>query len=367
MSVLLRSERVRRWLWQVLAFAVLGLFFWWLAGNAVRNLQVRHIATGFSYLTRAAPIPIAESPINYVASQSTYGRALLIGLLNTLKAATTGIVLASVIGAVVGIARLSGNAVARVCATTYVEILRGTPLLLQLLMWYGAVQTLPPPRQAWSFCGAYISNRGLVLPAPEFGPHLLFILMSIVLLTVAAVRFSRYLFLLLMAYPLLWILPGVLPHLDRPRLRGFNYVGGITLTPEFVALVVGLVIYTSAYIAEIVRSGLQAVPKGQWEAASALGIGWVQTVRSIIFPQAMRVILPPLVGEYLNLTKNTTLAVAIGYQDVMSIGETTLNQTGQSIETIALIMGFFLIVSFITSAGIGSFESVLMRRFARRS
>jgi general L-amino acid transport system permease protein len=228
------------------------------------------------------------------------------------------------------------------------------------------MQALPSARQAWTIGSAFISNRGLVLPMLEWNQQLLLATIFVALVALAAMRFSRYLFLLLLAFPIMMLLaPGALPHVDRPQLRGFNFVGGVTLTPEFVALVIGLVIYTSAYIAEIVRSGLQAVPKGQWEAASALGIGWLPTVRLIIFPQAMRVILPPLVGEYLNLTKNTTLAVAIGYQDVMSIGETTLNQTGQSIETITLIMAFFLSVSLITSAGVGSIERVLARRWAR--
>ena len=366
MPRLLRSERVRGWLWQFLLLATLGVFVWWLVGNVVRNLEVRHIATGFSYLTRAAPIPIAESPIDFVPSQSSYGLALLIGMLNTLKAATIGIVFASAIGAMVGVARLTRNRIARGCATTYVEILRGTPLLLQLLMWYGAMRALPGARQAWTIGSAFISNRGLVLPMPQWDQHLLAAAMLVAVVTLSAIRFSRYLLLLLLIFPIIaLLLPDVLPNIDRPYLRGFNFVGGVTLTPEFLALVVGLVIYTSAYIAEIVRSGLQAVPKGQWEAASALGIGWLPTVRRIIFPQAMRVILPPLVGEYLNLTKNTTLAVAIGYQDVMSIGETTLNQTGQSIETITLIMAFFLSISLITSACVGSIERVLARRWAR--
>lgn len=366
MSGLLRSERVRAWVWQAVILGGLGLLIWWLAGNAARNLAARHIATGFGFLDNAAAIPIAESPISYVPSESSYGRALAVGVLNTLKASAVGIVLAMLIGTAVGIARLSPNRLASVCAASYVELLRDTPPLLQLLMWYSALQALPAARQALHAGPVVLSNRGLILPVLEWQTAHWAALAALVIVAGFIWRSAaRWRWALLCVPMLVWAAMGAPFEMERPVLRGFNFVGGMTLSPEFAALVVGLVVYTSAYIAEIVRSGIQAIPKGQWEAAGALGFSRAQTLRLVILPQALRVILPPLASEFLNLTKNTTLAVAIGYQDIMSIGETTLNQTGQSIETIVLVMAFFLIVSLAISGGIGVLETRLARVGAR--
>ena len=353
-----RDARVRAVLWQMLILAALAWGVWLVIGNTGRNLAARHIATGFGFLGQAAPIPIGETPIAYEPSVSTYARALLIGLLNTLKVSVVGIVLATVLGVVVGIARLSGNFLAARLSAAYVELLRDTPPLLQLLVWYGLLQTLPPPRQALQpLPGVFLTNRGLLLPGLEWQPAhsaalgglllggvLLFALRRRARLAVAAP-------LLLVALPLAaWAALGAPFSWQVPVLHGFNFQGGLALTPEYAALLIGLSIYTSAYIAEIVRSGIQAVAKGQWEAAVALGLTRGQTLRLVVLPQALRVIIPPLTSEYLNLAKNSSLAVAIGYQDLVSVADTTLNQTGQSIESIAIVMAVFLAISLSISA-----------------
>ena len=311
-----RDARLRAVFWQALILAALAYGVWLLAGNTARNLAARHIATGFGFLSANAPIPIGETPIHYEASVSSYARALLVGLLNTLKVSVAGIVLASLIGTALGIARLSANFLAARCSAVLVEMLRDTPPLLQLLMWYGVLQMLPAPRQALHpLPGVFLTNRGLILPSLQWMPD-----------------------------------GGGWLGVRMPVLHGFNFQGGLVLTPEFAALLIGLTFYTAAYIAEIVRSGIQSVPRGQREAAEALGLRHGQVLRLVVLPQALRVIIPPLTSEYLNITKNSTLAVAIGYQDLMSIADTTLNQTGQSIETIAIVMAVFLTLSLSISA-----------------
>ena len=363
--------------WQALLLAALAALVWFMAGNAARNLAARHIAGGFGFLWQNAPIPIAETPIPYTPSVDDYARALLVGLLNTLRVSLAGIVLASVIGTLVGLARLSGNALARGIGTVWVEVLRNTPPLLQLLMWYGALRTLPPPRGAWHLPGgAVLSNRGLILPVPHWqGAHTAALAMlvagAVVLAGLARRRARRggrsplwpAALLLLLGLPLgVWAALGAPAAWQVPVLRGFNFQGGLTLGPEFAALLAGLTVYTSAYIAEIVRAGVLSVPRGQWEAASALGLHRGQTLRLVVAPQALRVMLPPLASEFLNLTKNSTLAVAIGYQDLMSVAETTLNQTGQSIETMAIVMAVFLVLSLGISAAMNRYGLVLARR-----
>jgi general L-amino acid transport system permease protein len=368
-----RSEALRGLFWQCLLVAVLAAGAWYLAGNAVRNLAARHIASGFGFLWQSAPIPIAETPISYQPSVDDYARALLIGLLNTLKVAVCGIVLATIIGTVVGVARLSANALARGLATAWVEALRNTPPLLQLLMWYSALRALPPPRQAWHWpLGIVLSNRGLIVPTLHWqaahGLAALAFLAGLVVVLVLRRGGRRpawpVVLTALVVPPLVvWAALGAPFGVSVPVLHGFNFQGGLTLTPEFAALLTGLTVYTSAYIAEIVRAGILAVPRGQWEAASALGLQRGQTLRLVIVPQALRVIIPPLTSEYLNLTKNSTLAVAIGFQDLMSISETTLNQTGQSIEVIAILMAVFLVISVSISAAMNRYGTVLARRY----
>ena len=308
-------------------------------------------------------MPIADSWLAY-SPKDPYVRAFLVGIVNTLRVAVIGIVLATVLGTLIGIARLSSNWLLSRLSAVYVEILRDIPLLLQLLFWYVLMQGLPAARTAFKpIDGVYLSNRGLVLPSIPIGEANLWVIGAAVLGLIALYFIQRrlvaqqmadgrnrhawpYALGLLVALPALlsWVL-GASWTIEIPELRGFNFVGGLTLSPEYFALLIALVTYTSAFIAEIVRSGIQAVDKGQWDAAKALGLRRSFVLRQIVLPQALRVIIPPMTSQYLNLTKNSSLAVAVGYQDIVSIANTTLNQTGQAIEAIALIMLVFLTIS----------------------
>ncbi len=361
------DERVRGIFWQVVVVGIVGSIIWWLYSNTVHNLEVRRIATGFGFLNREAGLPIAESLIEYSPTNS-YLRALLVGLLNTLKVAVVGIILATILGTIIGVARLSRNWVIAKLSAVYVEVIRDLPLLLQLLFWYALLQGLPGPRQALHPAeGVFLSNRGLKLPWIEWqGAHSLALLLFVAGL-VATWLYRRQALakqiadgnprpvwhvalLTLVALPLAgWYALGAPFTPDIPALRGFNFQGGLTLSPEYFALLAGLVLYTAGFIAEIVRAGIQAVPKGQWEAAQALGLRPGTVLKQIVLPQALRVIVPPMTSQYLNITKNSSLAVAIGYQDIVSIANTTLNQTGQAIEGIAIIMLVYLSISLSIS------------------
>lgn len=362
-SFALGSRELKGMFWQVLvvgiAFAIIA-FLW---SNTVTNLSARRITTGFAFLGREAGMPIADSLLSY-NPQNTYLWAFVVGVANTLRVAVIGIVLATILGAIVGISRLSANWLLSRIAAVYVEVLRDIPLLLQLLFWYVLMQALPAARAAWRpIEGVFLSNRGLILPAIPVGEAQLWVLGTAAIGCVMVYMVRRYLiarqmrdgrprsvwpyglgFIILLPALVSWTL-GVSWSIAWPELRGFNFVGGMTLAPEYFALLIALVTYTSAFIAEIVRSGIQAVPRGQWDAANALGLKRSFMLRQIILPQALRVIVPPMTSQYLNLTKNSSLAVAIGYQDVVSIANTTLNQTGQAIEAIALIMAVFLTIS----------------------
>ena len=362
------DPKFRSVVWQVLIVGLVVGIVWYLSANTSRNLAARHIATGFAFLSRNAGIPIGESPIPYDPAVSTYGSALLIGILNTLKVAVVAIVLATLLGTLIGIARLSPNWLISRMAICYVEFLRGLPLLLQLLFWYTLLQALPGPKQSFSL-GAivFLSNRGFKLPLLNWeSAHswaLLGFIVAIVLSWLYARRATRIqeasgqrpavlpvVLAMLIGIPaVIWAIGGAPMEWDVPALRGFNFQGGGTLSPEYGALLIGLTTYTAAYIAEIVRSGIQSVPAGQWEAAGALGLSRAQTLRRIVLPQALRVIIPPMTSQYLNVTKNSSLAVAIGFQDVVSIANTTLNQTGQAIEGIAYIMAVYLTISLSIS------------------
>ncbi len=350
-------------IWQIVVVAIAVAIVAWLWSNAVHNLSVRRISTGFAFLGREAGMPIADTWLPY-SPKDTYLRAFLVGIVNTLRVAVIGIVLATAVGTMIGIARLSANWLLSRLAAVYVEVLRDVPLLLQLLFWYVLMQGLPAARMAYRpIEGVYLSNRGLILPAIPLGEGQLRVLAAAALGAVVFYLIRRHLvarqmldgrprrawpygLLLIVALPaaLSWVL-GVSWTVTMPELRGFNFVGGLALAPEYFALLIALVTYTSAFIAEIVRSGIQAVPKGQWDAALALGLRRSFVLKQIILPQALRVVIPPMTSQYLNLTKNSSLAVAIGYQDVVSIANTTLNQTGQAIEAIALIMAVFLTIS----------------------
>ena len=359
----LSQEQLSGLLWQIVVVGIAVLIVAWLWSNAVHNLSVRRISTGFAFLGREAGMPIADSWLAY-SPKNTYFRAFLVGIVNTLRVAVIGIVLATVVGTLVGIARLSSNWLLSRLAAVYVEVLRDLPLLLQLLFWYVLMQGLPAARAAWKpIEGVFLSNRGLVLPSIPIDEANLWVLGTAAAGLIALYARRRRLIARQMQdgrsrrlWPYALVLIVGLPALESaalgaswtvemPQLRGFNFVGGLTLSPEYFALLVALVTYTSAFVAEIVRSGIQAVSRGQWDAAQALGLRRGFVLRHIVLPQALRVIIPPMTSQYLNLTKNSSLAVAVGYQDIVSIANTTLNQTGQAIEAIALIMAVFLTIS----------------------
>ena len=360
---------LRALVWQVVIVGAIALLGWYLVSNTNRNLAARHIATGFAYLGEVSGFPIGESLIPYSPAVSTYGDALLVGILNTLKVAVVGVVLATILGTLVGIGRLSSNWLLSRTTALYVEVLRDIPLLLQLLFWYALVQGLPSARQALHpVAGVFLSNRGFKIPWLVWqGAHTA-ALVAFVVGCVGSALLGRWatrrqeatgvrpviwpwVVLLVVGLPVaVWALLGAPLRFDIPALHGFNFQGGATLSPEYAALLFGLVVYTATYIAEIVRSGITAVALGQWEAAGALGLKRGTVLRLIVLPQALRVIIPPLTSQYLNLTKNSSLAIAIGFQDVVSIANTEINQTGQAIEGIALIMAVFLAISLSISA-----------------
>jgi general L-amino acid transport system permease protein len=363
MRISLRDKQFSGLIWQILVVAIVVAIIAWLWSNTVHNLSVRRISTGFAFLGREAGMPIADTWLPY-SPKDTYLRAFLVGIANTLRVAVIGIVLATVLGTLVGIARLSANWLLARLAAVYVEVLRDIPLLLQLLFWYVLMQGLPAARLAWKPVeGVYLSNRGLILPSILLETANLWVLLMAVIgltatyfirkrLTAQQIHDGKprhswpYALILVIVIPaLLSFVLGASWSIMLPELRGFNFVGGLTLAPEYFALLIALVTYTSAFIAEIVRSGIQSVPSGQWDAAKALGLRRSFMLQHIVLPQALRVIIPPMTSQYLNLAKNSSLAVAVGYQDIVSIANTTLNQTGQAIEAIALIMMVFLTIS----------------------
>ena len=329
-----------------------------LSQNAIENMARLKIASGFGFWSTEAGFDITMSLIAYDEA-SSYGRAFVVGLLNTVLVSAIGIAFATVFGFTIGIARLSGNWLIARLAAAYIETLRNIPLLLQLFFWYFAVlRALPSPRRSWDLADAiFLNNRGLYLPAPDIGPTAGWLIFAVVLVAfVAAVSafrarkeprafgMSLLVALGLPAVGMLVLL--VLPAWEAPALKGFNFRGGIVLIPELVALVLALSIYTAAFIAENVRSGIQAVSVGQVEAARSLGLSRGQTLRSVVVPQALRVIIPPLTNQYLNLTKNSSLAAAIAYPDLVSVfAGTVLNQTGQAVEVIAITMAVYLFIS----------------------
>ncbi|HXL67857.1 MAG TPA: amino acid ABC transporter permease [Xanthobacteraceae bacterium] len=365
-----RSVRDRRAiaLQAILVFCIAALV-WFFLENARSNVAAQNTKTGFDFFWNTAGFGVVQALIPYDET-STYFRAFLVGLANTLLVSALGIVFATVIGFLVGIGRLSSNwLVARLCGG-YVELLRNLPLLFQILFWYLAVlASLPAPRNSFSLLGVYVNNRGLILPRPVFGDGAEWVLTAFVGGVVLALLFraharrrqaetgemlptGRLALGAVVGLPLVvFLLAGAPISFEVPELRGFNFVGGLRLIPEFVALLIALSTYTAAFIAEIVRAGILAVPRGQSEAAYSLGLRRGLALRLIVLPQALRVIIPPLTSQYLNLTKNSSLAVAIGYPDFFALfAGTTLNQTGQATEIIAITMLVYLAISLTTSA-----------------
>ena len=355
---------------QILFVAALVWIGYEIVANARANLEAQRITSGFGFLNNTAGFDVSQNLIPYSGSD-TYTRVFLVGLLNTLLVSIIGIFFATVIGFLVALGRLSPNWLLSRISGGYVELVRNLPPLFQILFWYLAVLgALPNPRQSISLFGSFfLSNRGFVVPKPiaqaGLEPFALAILVAIVA-SLLLQRYARrqlfesgrlikiwpYVLGLLIGLPLLTaLLFGTPVTFEVPELKGFNFSGGSRIIPEFVALTVALSTYTAAFIAEIVRAGIQSVHKGQMEAGSSLGLQRGSVLRLIVVPQAMRVILPPLTNQYLNLTKNSSLAVAIGYPDLFSVfAGTTLSQTGQAIEIIAITMGVYLLISLVTSA-----------------
>jgi general L-amino acid transport system permease protein len=355
---------------QILFVAALVWLGYEIVANARSNLQAQRITSGFGFLWNNAGFDVSQNLIPYSGSD-TYIRVFLVGLLNTLLVSVIGIVFATVIGFIVALGRLSPNALLSRVAGAYVELIRNLPLLFQILFWYLAVlAALPGPRQSIAvFSTFFLSNRGLVIPRPIGEPGLTPFLVALFAGVLAAVvlnhyarrqlfekgrsiRIWPYILGLIVGLPLLSVLIFGAPVLfEVPELKGFNFAGGLRVIPEFVALTLALSMYTAAFIAEVVRAGILSVHKGQMEAGMSLGLSRGSVLRLIVVPQAMRVILPPLTNQYLNLTKNSSLAVAIGYPDLVSVfAGTTLSQTGQAIEIIAITMGVYLLISLVTSA-----------------
>ncbi|MFA5121474.1 amino acid ABC transporter permease [Zavarzinia sp.] len=342
---------------------------WYLYSNTSHNLASRNINTGFGFLFQPSGFDIIQSLIPYGQS-ATYGEAFIVALLNTVLISAIGIFFATVIGFAIGIARLSGNWLISKLAMVYVEVLRNIPLLLQIFFWYFAVlRTLPGPRQSLSpFDGMFLNQRGLYVPAPVALDGFWVVPVALVLGIVAAIAITRWAHKRLEAtgklFPAFWAGLGAIVGLpllaaaaagfpltfDYPTLQGFNFKGGLVMIPEFMAVLFALSLYTGAFISEVVRSGILAVSKGQSEAAAALGLRRGLALRLVIIPQAMRVIIPPLTSQYLNLLKNSSLGAAVGYPELVAVvAGTVLNQTGQAIEVIALTMAVYLTFSLIIS------------------
>jgi general L-amino acid transport system permease protein len=352
-----------------LVIVVVGLFY--AAGvNAARNLAAAHIASGFGFWDNVAGFDISQTLIPYSPSTSTFGRAFFVGLLNTLLVAALGIVLATIIGFTIGIARLSRNWLVSHLAGGYVELIRNVPLLLQLLFWYNAVlKALPELRGSMALPGGgFFNNRGLFLPRPQFAENFRYVAIALIAGIIISILLNlwarRRLDLTGRRFQIRWIVLGlivVVPYLvflglgspltfSFPVMGRFNVQGGVEILPEFAALLLALSLYTAAFIAEVVRAGLLSVSQGQTEAAQALGLAPGTTLRRIVIPQAMRVIVPPLTSQYLNLIKNSSLAVAIGYPDLVQVFTgSVLFITGQAVEIVAVTMAVYLVISLCTS------------------
>jgi general L-amino acid transport system permease protein len=365
-----RDAVVLQWVAQIAsAIFVVGFLVFFLS-NVLKAANARGLGLGYGFITQAAGFPLPESILPYDPSRP-FWYAFLIGVLHTLKVASVGIVLATIVGVITALARLSTNWLVNKLASLYIEIIRNVPLAVQLFFWYFAVfQQLPSVQESIKLPGpVFVNQRGLYTvwarPTATFGTWIVFVAAGVVLSGVLYQVLSRYqirtgkttypvatALTLLIAPPVIgWFVAGASPLSKTvPELGKFNFTGGLTLTPEFAALLAGLVIYTGAFIAEVVRAGIQAVHRGQFEAARALGLTPAQVLRLVIFPQAMRVIIPPLISQYLNLTKNSSLAVLIGYPDLFFVGKTTINQAGRAVPVFVLVMAVYLVISLFTSA-----------------
>ena len=364
------DPKVRSIAYQVVLVAAIVFLAYSAVKNAADNLARAKIASGFGFWNQTAGFDISQTLIEYTAQGGTYGRAFWVGLLNTLLVAAIGIVLATIVGFLVGIARLSKNWLLSKVSSAYVELIRNVPLLLQLLFWYNAVlKALPDLRDSWTLPGSvFLNNRGFFAPAPIFGAGMEIVAGAFVVGVIGAIAYARWarkkqertgeqspvglvaLGLIIGLPTIAFFIAGMPATLEYPEKGRFNIRGGMEILPEFVALLIGLTFYTGAFIAEVVRAGIMAVSKGQSEAAGALGLRTGPTLKLVVIPQAMRVIIPPLTNQYLNLTKNSSLAVFVGYPDLVQVFTgTVLNQTGQAVEVVMITMAVYLTISLVTS------------------
>jgi general L-amino acid transport system permease protein len=367
-SSYLNDPKVRGLVFQTVMLAALVVFVWWIIGNTAENLKRSNIASGFGFLNGRAGFDLAQTPVQF-NSDSTYGRALIVGLLNTVIISALGILTAVALGFMIGVGRLSQNWLVRKLAMVYVETFRNIPPLLVIFFWYfGVLSVLPQPRDSIELpFGGYLNNRGFFLPRAIWGEGAWLIGVGLLVGIVFSIVVRKWARDRQMAtgqqFPILWTslamiigfpllayaLTGFPLSFEFPKASTFNLSGGFQVKPEFLSLYLALSIYTAAFIAEIVRAGIQGVPKGQSEASRAVGLRDGQTLRLVVIPQAMRTIIPPLTSQFLNLTKNSSLAIAIGYPDLVAVGGTVLNQTGQAIEIVAIWMIVYLGLSITTS------------------
>ncbi len=365
-----RDDRVIKGVAQVISAILVIGFLVFAVGNVLRAAHERGLSLGYDFINQTAGFPLAESVIPYDPSRS-FGYAFLVGILNTLKAAIVGVALATALGTVTALARLSSNWLVSKIASAYIETVRNIPLLVQLFIWYFAVfQGLPSVQEAIQLPGpVFLSQRGIFLPAPvptaTFRPWIIIVAVAVVLAVALRIVLGGYQVrtghttypvltatVVLLGLPTAsWFLLGQPPlSSDIPIMGHFNFSGGMQLTIEYTAVLSGLVVYTGAFIAEVVRAGIMAVDRGQFEAARAVGLSSMQVMRLVVFPQALRVIIPPLISQYLNLTKNSSLAVAVGYPDLFYVGRTMINQAGRAVPVFTMVMGVYLLTSLTTSA-----------------
>ncbi|MGJ8529625.1 amino acid ABC transporter permease [Maritalea sp.] len=368
---LIYDPKFRSYAFQILLLIGLVVFGWWIFNNTVTNLQAQNKTTGFDFLGITSGFNIGFSLIPYDRS-STYFDVFVVGILNTLLVSVIGVILATILGFIIGVARLSSNWIIAKLATVYIEVFRNIPLLLQLFFWYFAVlKSMPAVKNSLEILtgSVFLNNRGLYVPDPNPNDSFVWVQLAIVGVIIGGYFLHRWARLrqeatgqrfpfipafiagLIIVPTLVWIIVGAQINLDYPVLERFNFAGGIQIPPEFVALLFGLVIYTAAFIAETVRAGILAVNSGQTEAAQSLGLKNSDRLNLVVIPQAMRVIVPPLTSQYLNLTKNSSLAVAIGYPEIVNVFMgTALNQSGKAVEVIFMTMMVYLTLSLATSA-----------------
>ncbi len=367
---ILNNQKFRGIFFQLLTVVGLVAFLWYITTNLFTNIEQRGITTGFDFFNQIAGFGIAESPIEYSDTTSTYLDAFYVGILNTLMVSGVGIFFASIIGVIIGVARLSNNYIIAKLSLAYIEFFRNIPILLQILFWYNVVlAALPSPKQSMQLASdIFLNNRGLYIPKPIYESNFIFVNIAFIIAIVAIVMLRKWaskrfddtgkdfpvlsvsagiFFLLPLA---VYFIVGSPISFDNPSLQGFNFRGGMSYSPEFLALTFALSIYTATYIAEAIRSGIEAVAKGQKEAAASLGLSGYQSLKIVILPQAIRIAIPPIINQYLNLTKNSSLATAIGYPELVTVfAGTCLNQTGQAIEIILITMAVYLTISLVIS------------------